>query len=180
MKKMSRILKVGLALVVALGLTACGGGDEPEVKKEVALKTQTINEMTLDVPEDFGEFADANGTMLATDPSKMSSIVISAVADGQGTTPEQFTEEAFKAGNLTTFTDVEMLEYSNDTEFAGVPVVIAHFNAKNSKGAAIEMYNYVFFFEGGALQTVAFSFSRDADSSLKTNIDQVLESIAFN
>lgn len=175
---MNKILKMGLVLVVALGLTACGG-DEEETK-EVTLKTQTVNEMTLDVPEDFAEFKENGAFMISTDSKSTGSIVISAIADAQGSGPDAFTEDVYKSSQLTTFTDVEMVEFTNDTTFAEVPVVYAHLNAKNSKGVPIEMYNYIFFFEGGAYQSIVVSYSKDVDSSLKANVTQVLDSIVFN
>ncbi len=170
MKKIITIaISALLGVTMMVGLTGCG--------EKITLTSQTINGITLDVPSDFGAFGEKSGLMLAANEDSTATIAITPVQDAGGGTADAFDQETYQSTQMSTFTDVEFVEFNNNTTLNGVPALYAHANGKNSSGVPLEVYNYILFYEDGTFQSIVFSFSADNDSSLEENIKTVIDSI---
>lgn len=192
---MKKVLSIVLALLMMttlmVGLLGCSKTetetvpdesgevvDEAPVDGAVKLVSDTVNGITIDVPDDLSEFADTNGIMRAKNDASTASIAITAVNDAGGTTPETFAdEETFSSTQMATFTDVQFLEFNNKASLDGVPTVFAHTKGLNSAGVMLEIYTYIIFFEDGSFQSVVILFSEGSNTSLQENIQAVTASI---
>ncbi len=168
---MKKILALMIVLAISLSLTACGG-------EEVTLQSQTVNNLTLDVPSDIGEFTDVSDNVkMAYNDDSTAGITISGRVDAQGITADMWDEETYTTTVLSEFGDLQVLEFSTSETVAGSSAVYAHYTGKNSGDVEIDCYNYMLFFDDGTFQSVAFNFTKDADSYLKKNLSQVIESM---
>ncbi len=168
---MKKLLVLMMALILSLSFIACGG-------EEVTLQSQTVNELTLDVPSDFGEFSEiAEQIKLAANEDSTATITVSERVDAQGVTIDLWDEETFIASALNGFGDLQVLEFSNTASAAGSPAVFAHYTGKNSGDVPVEGYMYFIYYDDGTFQSIAFSFNKDGDTSLKQNINAIMDSM---
>lgn len=168
---MKKLLVVMAALILSFSLVACA-------EEEITLQSQTISGLTLDVPSDFGEFSEvADQIKMATNEDSTATITISERVDAQGVTADLWDQETFIASTLSGFGDSQVLEFSNTKTVAGFPAVFAHYTAKNANDAVVEGYMYFIYFDDGTYQSIAFSFNKDGDSSLKQNINAIMNSL---
>ncbi len=168
---MKKILVLMMALILSLSLVACGG-------EEITLQSQTVNDLTLDVPSDFGEFSEAAAQIkMAKNEDNTATITVSERVAAEGVTADLWDKETFIANVLTNFGDLEVLEFSNAETAAGTTAVFAHYTGKNSSDVGVEGYNYFLYFNDDTYQSVAFSFTKDRDSSLKQNLTAIIDSM---
>jgi hypothetical protein len=160
-----------MALILSLSLAACGG-------EEITLQSQTVNDLTFDIPSDFGEFSDLDDQIkVAVNEDGTASITLSKREDAQGTTADLWDEETFISAALSGLGDPQVLEFNNTATAVGSPAVFAHYTATNSNDVSVEGYMYFIYYNDGTYQSIAFSFNKDSDSSLKQNIDAIFVSL---
>ncbi len=173
-KSISLLLSTLMVFTMVFGLTGCG-------EKEVTLVNKTVNALSFDTPDDFGEFAETQGVMIATNEDSTASITVSTIGDAQGYAVTDWTEESYKQAAIPNFTDVKFLEFNTNATVDDMPALYAHFTAKNSKGVEFENYSYIIYFplDDGAtmFQSISFAANKSVDSSLKSNIDTIINSI---
>jgi hypothetical protein len=193
MKKSSTIvLSLLMALTMIFGLTGCGeeessssGKNESSLSGEekVKLSTKTVNGLSFDVPDDFGDFAETQGVMLSTNEESTASIVVSGELDMMGRRPEDISKEYYTQTVIPNYTDVNFLEFKTDVTISYSTAVHTHFTAKSASGLEVESYTYLIYLPvddgDGTMQSVMFSFTKDAENSLKANIDAVKSSLKF-
>lgn len=168
---MKKLLVLLMALTLSLSLTACGG-------EEITLQDQTVYDLTLAVPSDFSEFSEvADQIKMAKNEDSTATITISEKVDAQGITADLWDEETFTANVLAGFNDLQVLEFSNSETVAGASAVLAHYTGKNSGDVEVEGYNYFLYYDDGTYQSIAFSFTKDGDSSLEENLTAIINSM---
>lgn len=173
MKKTSTIvLSLLMVFTLFLGLTGCG--------ETITLASQSVNGVSLDVPSDFGAFAEKSGVMLAVNADSTASISIGAKGDAKGIAPSDWDSDAFTQYIIPNYTDVNFVEFDTTATVGGASAVYAHYTCKNTSGVPLESYNYILYFDDGTSQSVALSFNTDASTSLQQNIDTVKNSIKFS
>ncbi|MEG0771524.1 MAG: hypothetical protein RR436_06470 [Clostridia bacterium] len=196
-KVISLALALGMAVMMMVGLTGCGGGEtkpapdnsSPSSKTDtvdnktnpvddkIKLVSDTVNGMTLNVPDDLSEFVDTKGIMRAKNDAGTASIAISAPQDAGGGVPEAYTKEAYQSTQMTTYSDVTFLEFKNNATVDGASAVYAHAKGTNPNGVKLELYNYLIFFENGNYQSVVFVFSEGSGTFLEKNIQSIISSM---
>lgn len=168
---MKKLLTLMILLILSLSLVACGG-------EEITLQSQTVNGLTLEVPSDFGSFEDVEKQIkMAKNADSTSTITISERVDAQGLTVDSWDEKTFAENVLTGLGDLKILEFSNTKTIAGVPAVFAHYYVKNKSNVEVEGYNYFLYHNNGTYQSIAFSFTKGADSSLTKNLNKIIDSM---
>lgn len=177
MKKSSTIvLSLLMALTMVFGLTGC-------VEEEITLTNKTIYGLSFDVPDDFGDFEEKQGVMIASNAESTASIAVSGVGDAQGYALEDWTKESYTQATLPNYTDVNFIEFKTNATISGSTALYAHFTAKNSSGVELETYNYLIYLpveDGNPMfQSITFSMGKDADTSLEATIDAVKSSLKF-
>lgn len=159
-----------MALSIILSLVACGG-------EEITLESRTVNGLTFDVPSDIGEFSENAQIQTAANKDNTAVITISERIDAEGVTADLWDEEVYAATMIGGLEGAQLLEFSNSETVAGADTVYAHYTAKNSNGAEVEGYNYMFFFDDGTYQSLAFNFTKGSDTYLQKNLTTVINSI---
>ncbi|HOB19276.1 MAG TPA: hypothetical protein PK830_05180 [Candidatus Atribacteria bacterium] len=170
------VLSVIMALVLIFSLAGCG-------KEKVTLSTRTVYGLKFEVPDDFGEFEpNQDGIMLAADEDSTASITVSDITVASGHRAGSWTQESYQEAILQGLTDIKLIEFDNNVKISYLTAVYAHFTAKNSKGADVEVYNYLIYWpeeDGQAFyQGISFNMNKNADTSLKDNIEVILESLS--
>lgn len=118
--------------------------------------------------------------MLARNDASTATIVISEAKDASGTTPDAFNVENYQTTQMTTYTNVEFIEFNNKATIDGVPAVYAHATGINPNGVKLELYSYILFFEDGRFQSIAIVFSEGSNTSIQGNIQAVINSIKLS
>ena len=168
---MKKILVLMMTLAISLNLIACAG-------EEITLQSQTVYNLTLDVPSDFSEFTEvAEQVKMASNEEKTAVITISERIDAGGITADLWDEETFAANMLAGLGDLQVLKFSNTETVAGTTAVYSHYTGKNSSDTEAEGHNYLLYFDDGTFQSIAFNFTKGAESSLKQNLTAVIDSI---
>lgn len=167
---MKKLLVLILALGMTLSLVACGG-------EKITLASQTAGGVTIDVPSNYGDFADDSGMALATDEDSQANIAIGVATDAQGFTPADFDEATFAALNFPENPDIAFETFNNAAEVNGVPAVYSKCTLTNEANAEVTIHTYVMFWEDGTLQKVEVTYATGKDTSTETNIDAILKSI---
>lgn len=179
-KSITTVLSFLMVLIMIFGLAGCG---EESGGEKVTLSGKTVNGLSFDVPEDFGDFAETQDIMLATNAASTASIAVSGELDMMGRRPEDISQEYYTQTVIPTYTDVNFLEFKTDVTVSYSTAVYAHFTAKNASGLAVESYAYLVYLPvddgDGTMQSVMFSFTKDTDNSLKANIDAIKSSLKF-
>lgn len=170
-KQVKCIVSVMLAFALLAGITACG--------EEVTLSSQQVNGVTIDVPSDFGEFQDNGQMKMAKNRDSSANITVSEKIPAQGATPADFDEETYKAQQFSTFTDVSVEKYDNNATCDGNTALYAHVTGTSENKVKLDLYNYIVFFEDDTYQSILLSYSSEADTSLKDNVDIILKSIKY-
>lgn len=183
-KSITTVLSFLMVLTMIFGLAGCGEENaSPSGGKKVTLTSKTVNGLSFDVPDDFGDFAETQGVMLATNEESTASIVVSGELDMMGRRPEDISKEYYTQSVIPNYTDVNFLEFKTDVAISYSTAVHAHFTAKSASGLEVESYAYLIYLHvddgDGMMQSVMFSFTKDADNSLKANIADVKSSLKF-
>jgi hypothetical protein len=160
-----------------IGLAGCG-------EKKATLTNKTIYGLSFDVPDDFKDFIEKQGIMVSTNKESTASIAVSDIADAQGYALADWTKESYTQATIPNYTDVNFLDFNIEATISGSPALYSHYTTKNSNGVELESYSYIVYFlvEGNdatMFQSITFSFNKDADSSLKANIDVIKNSVKF-
>ncbi len=166
---MKKLFAITLALGMILALTACAA--------PIKLVTTTANGILIDVPSDFGAFADKNGSMIATNSDGTASISVAAVGDGGGLTPADIDQDTYQQQAYPNNSDVEFVAFDNAADCNGIPAVSAICKFKNSSDVDVTAYSYVLFFEDGTIQGISVNYNTDNKSSAKDDIDAIVKSI---
>lgn len=169
--KIRHIFSVLMIFAMAVSLTACG--------EEVTLESRSVSGITLNVPSDFNAFTDNGEMQIATNEDSTATIVISAKGDAQGIKASDYDQDSYQQAYLGTYSDVSFEKFNNSAELDGKSALFAQFKGTTEKDVKAVSYNYIIFFEDGTCQSIFLSFSDDADTSLKTNIDSITKSIKF-
>lgn len=168
---MKRLLILMIVLILSIGITACA-------KENVTLQSTTVNGLTLDVPSDFGAFEDMEGQIkMSKNENNTSSIAISERIDAQGLKADSWDQQIFVENVISFFKDLQILEFSNAKTIVGVPAVFAHYSGKNASNVEVEGYTYLLYHDDGTFQSIAFSFTKGADTSLTQNITTIIDSM---
>lgn len=162
-----------LTIAMVLGLSSCFG-------EKITLVNKTIHGVSLDIPSDFGEFTDKDNAKISVDEDSTASITVSPLVDAEGLTPEIWDENTYKTNVLKGFNDLQMINYSNTETVGGVKAVKAHYTAKNDNDIEIEAYSFLFFTDDGKFQSISFNYNETGDTSLKENIDAIINSIKLS
>jgi len=167
---MKKLFAITLALGMILALTACGGAP-------ITLVTTTANGISIDVPSDFGAFADTNGAMIATNDEGTASISIAVAGDGGGLTPADIDQDSYQQQAYPGNNDIEFVAYDNASDCNGIPAVSAISKMINPSGVSVTTCSYLLFHEDGTIQGVSINYNTDKNSSTKDNIDAIVKSI---
>ncbi len=167
---MKKLFVAALALGITLALTACGG--EP-----ITLVTTTISGISIDVPSDFGEFADQNGAMVAVNKDETASISISAAGEGDGLAPSDIDQDTYQQQAYPGNNEVEFSSYNNAASCNGIPAISVVCKVKNTNDVTVTAHSYLLFHEDGTIQGVSINYNPDADNSVEDNIDAITKSI---
>lgn len=172
--KIKKILALLCAAMMVLSLAACGGEDESD--GEVTMKTITLGDVTMEVPDTFGEPQEANGAMAVAGPE--ASITVSGPVT-MDIPLESWTEE-FVSANLdglfgASYTDLALADFVGDVDFDGTPGVFFTVTGTNSKGVARVIYNAYLFDETMGDYVVSFLHSVD-NASYTAELDNAIVS----
>lgn len=176
MKKSSKLVLFFLMVAIAVfSLVGCSD-------KKVTLTNKTVNGISFDVPDDFKDFNKKEESTLATDEDSTASIAVSDVLDAEGMPIEGWTKDSYKELMLSSFSNVEIIEYKSDVTISNSKAIYVHYTAKNSNNVEIEGHNYLIYHpgEGDAqtCQTLAFAYNKNTDTSLKSNMEAIKNSIS--
>ena len=183
-KSITTILSMLMVLSLIFSLAGCGEEAASNSEEEkVTLSNKTVNGLAFDVPDDMSEFADTNGVMIAKNEQSTASIAVSGELDLMGRRPEDVTKEYYQETVIQNYADVNFLEFKTDVEVSYTTAVYVHFTAKNSSGLEVEAYAYLIYLPvddgDGKMQSVMFAFTKDANNSIKANIDAIKSSLKF-
>lgn len=168
---MRKLLTLMMVFILSIGIMACA-------EEKVTLQSTTVNGLTLDVPSDFGAFEDVEGQIkMSKNENSTSVIAISERVDAQGLTADSLDQQTFVENVLSSFEDLQVLEFSNAKTIAGVPSVFAHYSGKNTSNVEVEGYTYLLYHDDSTFQSIAFNFTKGADSSLTQNITTIIDSM---
>ncbi len=172
--KIKKILALLCAAMMVLSLAACGG--EGESDGEVTMKSITLGDVTMEVPDTFGEPQEANGAMAVAGPE--ASITVSGPVT-MDIPLESWTEE-FVSANLdglfgASYTDLSLADFVGDVDFDGTPGVFFTVTGTNSKGVARVIYNAYLFDEAMGDYVVSFLHSVD-NASYTAELDNAIVS----
>lgn len=172
--KIKKILALFCAAMMVLSLAACGGEDGGS--DEVTMKTITLGDVTMEVPDTFGEPQEANGAMAVAGPE--ASITVSGPVT-MDIPLESWTEE-FVSANLdglfgASYTDLALADFVGDVDFDGTPGVFFTVTGTNSKGVARVIYNAYLFDETMGDYVVSFLHSVD-NASYTAELDNAIVS----
>lgn len=172
--KTKKILALLCAAMMVLSLAACGG--EGESDGEVTMKSITLGDVTMEVPDTFGEPQEANGAMAVAGPE--ASITVSGPVT-MDIPLESWTEE-FVSANLdglfgASYTDLSLADFVGDVDFDGTPGVFFTITGTNSKGVARVIYNAYLFDETMGDYVVSFLHSVD-NASYTAELDNAIVS----
>ncbi len=169
---MKKILSLLLVLVMLLTVTGCSGTNTTEA----ALKEVTVGKVTLELPEDSGEFSDSGeGSFELTNDSYS----ISIISTDQVVFPiEQWTQELFDSQLLTDeFEGIKIESFENPVELNGnqaVKVKLVGEESGNEKTVyAVLLYSD----EGKSFHFIGFELLKGKESSVSKNIEKILASI---
>ncbi len=179
MKKTIKLLiSILLLFTIVISLAGCGGQTaKPEVLKDV--KNQEAYGLTIDVPNELGDFTEdkENRLMKVLSVETGSSIVISDVHPADGVKSTDLDLDTYKKVFCSSFTDLNIIEYKNDSTLLDSPAVYVNFKATNSLGGKVEMYHYIIFYKNNTFQTIAFGLDINKDNFLKKNLKAIVNSI---
>ena len=172
--KIKKILALLCAAMMVLSLAACGGEDGGS--DEVTMKTITLGDVTMEVPDTFGEPQEAYGAMAVAGPE--ASITVSGPVT-MDIPMESWTEE-FVSANLdglfgASYTDLALTDFVGDVDFDGTPGVFFTVTGTNSKGVARVIYNAYLFDEAMGDYVVSFLHSVD-NASYTAELDNAIVS----
>ena len=172
--KIKKILALLCAAMMVLSLAACGGEDGGS--DEVTMKTITLGDVTMEVPDTFGEPQEANGAMAVAGPE--ASITVSGPVT-MDIPMESWTEE-FVSANLdglfgASYTDLALTDFVGDVDFDGTPGVFFTVTGPNSKGVARVINNAYHFDETMGDYVVSFLHSVD-NASYTAELDNAIVS----
>ena len=174
--KIKKILALLCAAMMVLSLAACGG--EGESDGEVTMKSITLGDVTMEVPDTFGEPQEANGAMAVAGPE--ASITVSGPVT-MDIPLESWTEE-FVSANLdglfgASYTDLALTDFVGDVDFDGTPGVFFTVTGTNSKGVVRVIYNAYLFDETMGDYVVSFlhsvnnaSYTAELDNAIVSSI----------
>ena len=174
--KTKKILALLCAAMMVLSLAACGG--EGESDGEVTMKSITLGDVTMEVPDTFGEPQEANGAMAVAGPE--ASITVSGPVT-MDIPLESWTEE-FVSANLdglfgASYTDLALTDFVGDVDFDGTPGVFFTVTGTNSKGVVRVIYNAYLFDETMGDYVVSFlhsvnnaSYTAELDNAIVSSI----------
>lgn len=206
MKRISTIvLLFFMVLALSLNLVGCdktdkeSGAVSAESKSEESKKTESkaaeskavvtlvqkyFDCVGLKVPSDFGDFKDGNDGKTATNADSTASIFISNNLPANHRLLYDITEDSYKQSFISGYSNVNFAEFKNNVHLTHADAAYAHFTAKNSDGAEVEVYSYLIWVEvddgDDEFIHVLFAFNKNADSSLKASIDEVVKSVDFS
>ena len=145
------------------------------------LTAKRFDGLSFKVPEDFGDFTETQGVKLATNDSSTASITVAENIDLMGRRPENIDQDLYQEIVIPNYADVKFVEFKNDVEVGYSTAVYVHFTAKNAKGLEVEAYSYLVYLPAddgdGSFYSVMFAFTKDADNSIKSNIDAIKDSL---
>ena len=172
--KIKKILALLCAAMMVLSLAACGGEDGGS--DEVTMKAITLGDVTMEVPDTFGEPQEANGAMAVAGPE--ASITVSGPVT-MDIPMESWTEE-FVSANLdglfgASYTDLALTDFVGDVDFDGTSGVFFTVTGTNSKGVARVIYNAYLFDETMGDYVVSFLHSVD-NASYTAELDNAIVS----
>jgi len=175
MKKLSiTVLSLLMTLIMIFSLTGCS-------EEKVTLTNKTVSGLSFDVPDDFSEFAENQGTMIATNKESTASIGVSVAGDASGYPAADWTQESYIQSVLANYSDVNIIEFDANATVSGSTAVYAHYIVKDSDGSEREAYNYIIYLPENdgvpMFQSITFAFSKSVDTSLKENIDAIRNSL---
>ena len=153
--KIKKILALLCAAMMVLSLAACGGEDGGS--DEVTMKTITLGDVTMEVPDTFGEPQEANGAMAVAGPE--ASITVSGPV----------------TMDIPSYTDLALTDFVGDVDFDGTPGVFFTVTGTNSKGVARVIYNAYLFDEAMGDYVVSFLHSVD-NASYTAELDNAIVS----
>ncbi len=166
---MKKLLVMTLALGSILALTACGA--------EITLVPTTTNGISIDMPSDFGAFAEKDGAMIAANKDETASVSVSVAADAGETKPADIDQEMYQQLSYPGTSDVEFVAYDNASTCNGIPAIYANCKLKNANGVSVMAYSYLLFHEDGTIQGVSINYNTDVESSVTNNVDAIRKSI---
>jgi len=177
MKKTSKIfLSFIMAATVILGVTGCS-------EEKVSLTNKTIHGVSIDIPDDFKDFTEKDGAMMATNEDSTASISISPVEDINDVPVEVWTEESFEEAMLSAYSESKLLEFKSNTKISGLTTIYTHYTVKNANDVDTEAYTYIIYHneETGkeTAQIITLAYNKNNKNSLQDNIDAIKSGISI-
>ena len=186
---MKKLLILMMALAMTLSLAACGGSDSaptstPDTSEsaasDITLVSKVANYTALLVPSDFGEFSDKDGYAVAEGPN--ASIVVTPTIEPD-IRIEDITEDYMVDLMADTYSNMKVLAFDNPITIAGVDAVSFLFTgdcATSGKNKTVCHLTLFFSIEGqDCEQQLIFTYDTEANTSLETNLTDMIESISL-
>lgn len=178
---MKKLLVLMMTLMMILSLAACSGSEATtEADSDITLISKVANYTALLVPSDFEEFVDKDGYAVATGPS--SSIVVTPTTESD-TNIEDITEDYIVEALGDTYSNLKVLSFDNSANIAGVDAVSCTYTGDSiSSGQSNTICQIIMYFSIDGLnceQQIAFTYKTGANSSLETNLTDIIESISL-
>ena len=172
MKILKKIVSVGIASMMLLGLAGCS-----DDVSDVTLQTKTVNGVSLSVPSDFGEFTSSEGYMVASGPN--ASLTISP-ATADDSTPADWTEQTIREALQSEYSSMTFKSVTKGKAPNGEQAVYASFTAKSSDTTDSTVYEVrlvMLFTDKGQLYINFIMFTEGDNSSTAKFADDIMKSM---
>lgn len=180
---MKRLPALILALTFSLSLVGCGGNEiaTDAADSEVTLVSRKANSITLLVSSDFSEFQEVDGYAAAQ--AKGASIVITPTIE-RDVAIENITEDYMIDLVDDGYSNINVLKFDNAATIAGVDAVYFLFTGDGNTSDNNNTVCYITLFfsiDGQACaQEIAFTYNTGANTSLETNLSDIINSISLD
>ncbi|MEG1742936.1 MAG: hypothetical protein RR246_02090, partial [Clostridia bacterium] len=155
-------LSFAMATIILFGFAGC---------TEVELETKTVNGITLSVPDDYQEFKDTNGYMVAG--STDSSITISAPVDV--TEKTDWTEESLKELYEDTYSNIVFRSITKDVKIDGGTAIYVSFTGINKDKIEFDVRLIIIYTEDNKMYANYVMFKVGSDCSTAKYADDIMK-----
>ena len=177
---MKKLFALMMTMMMAFGVAACGGEETP-TEPESSLVMQEVGDLSMLAPDDYDEFGEYEGYCGAPGPG--SSIIVADPFEADVTAAD-ITEDVVADMVYSAYPDAVVLEYENPVEIGGTESVRFTIEGTSAEDGAENTVTYVLMFymidDVVYEQDVCFTYRTGEDTSLETNLDEIIDSITIN
>jgi hypothetical protein len=201
---MKKLLVLMLALLLTLGLAACGGAEQPPGAEDAAgggdpaaaedaaegedlsdsddaigFSTVSGNGLSLEVPADieYAQTNEASGSVIFADEYTTAVITLGPLKEDSRVTSADITDEVLLSA-MSLAVAGGTLDTSRTVEHDGGVSVVGYGKWTVQDDITLHsVLQYFFPADGGGYYTISYLYVEDAGSSLEDTIDQVISSV---